>query len=243
MNQLDANEDISLAALPADVKARTFVVIPAYNEGPALAKVVAEVRQHFDHVVVVDDGSRDNTHAVAQDCARYVLKHLINRGQGAAIQTGIEFALIRGADFVVTFDADGQHRVEDIPALLAPILNGDAEIALGSRFLGSATDLPATRRLVLKAGVWFTRIFNGVRLTDAHNGLRAFSRKAAQRIHIRQDRMAHASEIIDLIRETELPFVEVPVTIRYTEYSLAKGQSARGALRIAFHYLVGKMVD
>lgn len=240
---MNAETAKSLASIPADVRSRTFVVIPAYNEGPALAEVVAAVRPHFDHVVVVDDGSRDNTHDVAKGCARYVLKHLINRGQGAAIQTGIEFAVIRGADFVVTFDADGQHRVEDIPTLLAPLLNGEAEIALGSRFLGSATDLPWTRRLVLRGAVWFTRIFNGVRLSDAHNGLRAFTRKAAQRIHIRQDRMAHASEIIDLIRETELPFVEVPVTIRYTEYSMAKGQSARGAFRIVFHYLVGKMVD
>ena len=125
-----------------------------------------------------------------------------------------------------------------------PAYRGFARKCPNSTWLSrTGVNLPTSRRLVLRAAVLFTRLVNGVKLTDAHNGLRAFSRRAAEKIQIRQDRMAHASEIIDRIRETGLPFKEAPVRIRYTEYSMAKGQSARGAFRIVFHYLVGKMVD
>ncbi|MCB9853377.1 MAG: glycosyltransferase family 2 protein [Phycisphaerales bacterium] len=235
--------EADVVSLPSSVRDSTFVVVPAFNEGPALGAVIREIRTIIPNVVVVNDGSRDDTGSIARRCATYTLTHLINRGQGAAIQTGIDFALLKGAAYIITFDADGQHCVEDIPRLLRPILDGECDIAIGSRFLGEATNLPRTRRLVLQAAVLFTRVVNGVRLTDAHNGLRAFSRRAAEKIHIRQDRMAHASEIIDRIKETGLAFKEVPVRIRYTDYSMAKGQSSRGAFRIVFHYLVGKMVD
>jgi len=241
--RLSASPGASIPDLPPGVLDRTFIIVPAYNEGPALGDVLSELRKRFSNVVVVNDGSTDETASVAKLGATYTLTHVINRGQGAAIQTGLEFALLKGADYVVTFDADGQHDVDDIPRLLRPIVAGRCEIALGSRFLGEAPNLPWSRRVLLIAAVWFTRIVNGVKLTDAHNGLRAFSRAAAERIKIRQDRMAHASEIIDLIKSTGMRFEEVPVRVRYTEYSLAKGQSPRGAFRIAFHYLIGRLVD
>jgi len=218
-----------------------FIIVAAYNEGPAIAEVIAELRRDYDNVVVVDDGSNDDTADRARLHATYVLSHAVNRGQGAALQTGIEFALERGARFVVTFDADGQHRVEDIAALLSPIAAGECDIALGSRFLGQSENMPSARRWALKLAVFFTRVVNRVRLTDAHNGLRAFSRRAAERINITLDRMAHASELIDQIRASGLPFQEVPVRIRYTEYSIRKGQSTRGAIRIVIHYLLGKV--
>ena len=219
-----------------------FVVVPAYNESEVVGQVVESLRRDYPNVVVVDDGSTDETREAAKAAGATVLRHVINRGQGAAIQTGIEFSLLSGASHVVTFDADGQHDVADIARLLEPILRGDCEIAMGSRFLGEAIDLPASRRMTLKLGVLFTRFTSGVSLSDVHNGLRAFSRRAAERIHIRLDGMAHASELIDLIHRSGLPYREVPVTIRYTEYSRAKGQSTRGALRIAWHYLLGRVV-
>lgn len=218
-----------------------FVVIAAYNEETCIGDVVREVRAICPNVVVVDDGSTDGTYAAARRAAAWTLRHVVNRGQGAALQTGIEFALARGAGYVVTFDADGQHDPADIEGLLAPIRAGDVDITLGSRFLGTAVNLSPARKLVLKGAVLFTRIFNGVRLTDAHNGLRAFSRRAAGTIHIRADRMAHASELIDIVRRSKLPYREVPVRIRYTEYSMAKGQSHFAAARIIFHYLVGRL--
>ena len=145
--------------------------------------------------------------------------------------------------FVVTFDADGQHCVEDIAAMVEPILRGTCEITLGSRFLGTSENVPPSRKLTLRLAVLFTRIFSGVKLTDAHNGLRAFSRAAAGKIQIKLDRMAHASELIDQIKRSGLPFTEVPVRIRYTEYSLGKGQTARGALQIVVQYLLGKVLQ
>jgi glycosyltransferase involved in cell wall biosynthesis len=219
-----------------------FVVVPAYNESEVIGQVVEALKRDYPHVVVVDDGSTDNTREVARAAGALVLRHVINRGQGAAIQTGIDFSLQSGASHIVTFDADGQHDVADIARLLEPMLRGECEIAMGSRFLGEAIDLPASRRIMLKLGVLFTRFTSGVNLSDVHNGLRAFSRMAAERIHIRLDGMAHASELIDLIHRSGLRYKEVPVTIRYTEYSRAKGQSARGAIRIAWHYLLGRVV-
>ena len=227
--------------VPPDVREDLFVVIAAFNEAASIEPVAREVRAMFPNVVVVDDGSTDGTLDVARRSAKYVLRHVINRGQGAALQTGIEFALRHGARFILTFDADGQHRVEDIPAMLEPIWRGECEITLGSRFLGRAVNIPSTRRNLLRLAVLFTKIVNRVKLTDAHNGLRAFSRRAAETIHITMDRMAHASELIDQIRLSGLPFREVPVEIRYTVYSLAKGQSSRGALRIVWQYLLGRV--
>lgn len=219
-----------------------FIIIAAYNEQEVIEQVAGEVRTHWPNVVVVDDGSTDATFEAAQRSATHVLRHVINRGQGAALQTGIEYALRRGAQYIVTFDADGQHRPEDISAMISPIAEGRCAITLGSRFLSRrAVNLPWARRVLLRLAVAFTRLVNRMPVTDAHNGLRCFSRRAAQQITITADRMAHASELIDLIRRTHLPVEEVPVEIRYTEYSLAKGQSSAAALRIVFHYLMSRI--
>ncbi|MEM7228575.1 MAG: glycosyltransferase family 2 protein [Planctomycetota bacterium] len=237
------NREHAETEVPAAHRDDVFIVIAAYNEATCIEEVAREVSASYPNVVVVDDGSSDETFAAAQRGARFVLRHLVNRGQGAALQTGIEFALKRGAQFVVTFDADGQHRVEDVARLLEPIIAGECDIALGSRFLGEAPNMPATRRLVLKCGVLFTRIVNRVNLTDAHNGLRAFSRDAASHVRITADRMAHASEMIDFVRDSGLPYREIPVEIRYTEYSMAKGQSSGNAIRIVLQYLLGKIFE
>lgn len=227
--------------VPEAQRVGTFVVIAAYNEARVIGGVVRELVAAFPHVVVVDDGSTDATGAEACQGGATVLTHLINRGQGAALQTGISYAVARGAEYVVTFDADGQHRPADVPKLLAPIAAGEVDICLGSRFLGHESEIPAARRLLLRAAVLFTWLTSGMRLSDAHNGLRAFSRRAAAKLDMRLDRMAHASEIVDQVRATELPYKEVPVSIRYTEYSLAKGQRSGAALRIAFDYLIGRL--
>lgn len=228
--------------LPADVRDGTVIVIAAYNEARAIREVVAEVAAVFPRVVVVDDGSADDTAVQARAGGATVLTHFVNRGQGAALQTGIRYALEHGAKYIVTFDADGQHDVNDLPAMLGPIARGESEICLGSRFLEANTEVPALRRVVLAGAVIFTRMTSRVKLTDAHNGLRAFSHKAASTLDIKLDRMAHASEIIDQIRWTGLPYREVPVHVRYTEYSMAKGQKSSAALRVAFDYIVGRLI-
>lgn len=220
-----------------------WIVVPAYNEGPRLAATLARLTAAYANVVVVDDGSADETGAVALEQAGvWLLRHVVNCGAGAALQTGIDFALARGAAVIVTFDADGQHRVEDIERLVAPLRCGAADVALGSRFLGEAIDIPWGRWLVLKLGVLFTRVFSRIRVTDAHNGLRALSRTAAQRIRIRLNRMEHASEILDQIRLHGLRYCEVPVTVLYTADTLTKGQSSWNSVRIVGKLLLSRIV-
>jgi polyprenyl-phospho-N-acetylgalactosaminyl synthase len=203
-----------------------WVVVAAYNEARTIGRVVAELASLPYRVVVVDDGSADETAEIAARAGAEVLRHPINLGQGAALQTGIDYALLRGASQVVTFDADGQHRPDDIAVLLAALSAHDADFALGSRFRGAAVDLPPLRRLMLRAATVFTRLTAGLDVTDAHNGLRAMTRRGAARIRLRQNRMAHASEILHQIAASGLRYVEVPVTIQYSRYSLAKGQRA-----------------
>jgi glycosyltransferase involved in cell wall biosynthesis len=210
----------------SDAPSGAWVVIAAYNEGRALGRVLAGLAGLPYRILVIDDGSTDATAEIAVRGGAEVIRHPINLGQGAALQTGIDYALIRGATHLVTFDADGQHRPEDIAVLLAALRAHDAEFALGSRFRGAALDLPPLRRLMLRAATSFTRLTTGLDVTDAHNGLRAMTRHGATRIRLRQNRMAHASEILHQIAASGLAYVEAPVTIRYSRYSLAKGQRA-----------------
>lgn len=219
-----------------------WVVIAAYNEGRRLGDTLKSLAGRCDAVVVVDDGSADDTSEAALAHDVWVLRHPVNCGQGAALQTGIDFALESGAEIIVTFDADGQHAADEIARLVDPVRAGQADVVLGSRFLGDAVGLPLARRIVLKLGVLFTRVFSRIAVTDTHNGFRALSRAAAQSICITQDRMAHASEILDQIRELGLRYREVPVTIRYTTSTLAKGQSSWNALRIVGQLLLGRMI-
>jgi glycosyltransferase involved in cell wall biosynthesis len=212
---------------------RIFVVIAAYNEATVIARVVGDVARRGYHVVVVDDGSADGTADRAATAAA-VVRHPVNLGQGAALQTGIDYALQQSADVVVTFDADGQHRAADIEHLVAALCETGADFALGSRFLGHAVALSTARRLLLRAATVFTELTTGLRLTDTHNGLRAMTRRGAERIRLRQNRMAHASEMLAQIAASGLPYVEVPVRIEYTAYSLAKGQRLGDALAILF---------
>jgi glycosyltransferase involved in cell wall biosynthesis len=224
-----------------DSAVTTFVIIPAMNEAAVIASVVADVRRFTPEIIVVDDCSQDDTGRVAREAGAIVLRHLINRGQGASIQTGIDYALRHGAQILVTFDADGQHSADDLSSLISPIESRQADFVLGSRFL-SDNAVPPLRKLTLKLAIVFTRLTSGLRVTDAHNGLRAFSRRGAEKIHIQLDRMAHASEIMDQIRDSRLPYTEVPVSVRYTEYARRKGQRGIHAFRVAVDYLFGRWV-
>jgi glycosyltransferase involved in cell wall biosynthesis len=211
-----------------------WVVIAAFNEAAVIRDVVAGVVADGWPVVVVDDGSRDETATQARIPGSRVVRHAINLGQGAALQTGIDYAVRQGARVIITFDADGQHRVEDIGPLVAAL--GEADIALGSRHLGSAEGATAGRRALLRTATVVSNGLSGLKLTDAHCGLRAFRAEAAPRLRITQDRMAHASELLRKIKTSGLRVVEVPVRVRYTEYSMRKGQRGLGAVRILFDY-------
>ena len=222
---------------------RVFIVIAAFNEARTIRDVVQQLLVHYPDVVVVDDASSDGTALCLKGLKVFLLRHILNRGQGAALQTGITFALQQGADVIVTFDADGQHNEKNIPALVEAILRGECDVSLGSRFLGSAHSIPFARRVILKAGIVFTRMASGIKVTDVHNGLRSFSREAAGSLRISMDRMAHASEILDHLKTRNLRFKEVPVDISYSTLSLRKGQSSWGALKIALDVFYKKLAE
>jgi glycosyltransferase involved in cell wall biosynthesis len=219
-----------------------YVVVAAYCEAGIITETVGTLVDSFPHVVVVDDGSPDATAERASRAGAVVLRHPFNLGQGAALQTGIAYALEQGARYVATFDADGQHGIADLKRMLGVLKEDDLDIVLGSRFLDESTDLPRLRWIALKAAVLFTRLTSGLRLTDTHNGLRAMTADAAHKLKIMQNRMAHASEIINGIARFRLRYREVPVTIRYSEYSLSKGQKLTGSVKILVELLVGWLV-
>jgi glycosyltransferase involved in cell wall biosynthesis len=226
-------------AVTAGFERVTWVVVPALNEAPVIRRSIGELRSVFPNVVVTDDGSEDATGEEALAAGAVVIRHPLNLGQGAAIQTGIDFALSRGAAYVATFDADGQHSVEDLRLMLEVLCKEQLDIVLGSRFLGRAQGLTRARSALIRTGALFTNLTTGVSLTDAHNGLRMMTSSTAKRLRICQDRMAHASEFIAQIGRLKLKVKEVPVTITYSAYSVAKGQKMTNSFRIVLDLFVG----
>lgn len=219
-----------------------FVIVPAYNEDAVLAVTVDELLAQNVQVVVVDDGSASPARNLLAGRPVHYLRHLINLGQGAALQTGTDYALRSGAEVVVHFDADGQHDPAAIPTLVSPICAGEIDVALASRFLDPkhARDVPPLKRWVLKAGVVVSWMFTGVWLTDTHNGFRALSRKAAQSMRMEEDGFAHATEILALMRSARLRYREFPAHVRYTEYSRSKGQSVLNSFNIVIDLIIRK---
>jgi glycosyltransferase involved in cell wall biosynthesis len=219
-----------------------WVVIPAYNEAEVIEDVLRELLDYNSsyQVVVVDDGSSDGTATVASSFPVHVLVHPINLGQGAALATGIEYALREKAETIVTFDADGQMCPKDIGALVNEVLNGGVDVALGSRFLTSPPKgMSRTKRMALKWATLLTKLSTGLKITDTHNGMRAFKAEALRKLTITQNKMAHASEILSEIARNKLTYREVPVTIRYTQYSKAKGQSIFNSINILYELFMG----
>ncbi|MBJ2120966.1 glycosyltransferase family 2 protein [Arthrobacter sp. MSA 4-2] len=212
---------------------RTWIVIPLFNEASIIGSVIEDLLPVFPHVVCVNDGSTDASADAARAAGAVVVNHPVNLGQGAALQTGLEYAL-QDPDMtsVVTFDADGQHRVSDAADMVQRIESGEADVVLGSRFLDGRTQIGALKRLVLRTAALQTRWSTGMPLTDAHNGLRAFNRGVAQNIHITQNRMAHASELVQMISAMRPRWTEHPVEIIYTDYSKSKGQSLLNSVNI-----------
>ncbi len=220
-----------------------WVVIPAYNEAPAISKVLEELCPYAYQVVLVDDGSTDGTLDEARPFPVTILRHAINLGQGAALHTGIQFALRNPAvQTIVTFDADGQHDPANISRLVE-VLDQGYDVALGSRFMqgGEAISIPWLKHLLLSLAVQATQRMTGLPLTDTHNGLRAFRRAAAMKIRIEHNGMAHASEILSQVATLGLRYCEVPVSVRYTEYSLHKGQSILNSVNILWEIIGGKL--
>lgn len=213
--------------------ASTWIVIPLFNEGAVIKDVVRDVLEVFEHVVCVDDGSSDDSAEQAEAGGATVVRHPFNLGAGAAIRTGLDYALLSpDTKYLVTFDADGQHQVADALSMVEQLSTSDLDVLIGSRFLDGRTKPGLVKKIVLRTAVMFERLSTGVRLTDAHNGLRAMNRQAAELIEIHQNRMAHATEIVAEISRHDLRYAEYPVHILYTDYSRSKGQSVWNSVNI-----------
>ena len=222
---------------------KTYIIIPAYNEEKTIAKVIKDLKKNkYENIIIIDDGSKDKTYEVAKKSGANVIKHIINRGQGAALKTGFDYALNKKADIVITFDADGQHLASEIKKIIAPVSNNSVDVALGSRFL-KKIKMPLIRKIFLKGGALIFLIMYGIKLTDSHNGFRAISKKALQKMDLKTDGMEHASEIIEEIAKKKIRFKEIPVTILYTDYSKAKGQSTWNAFSIFFRMIFKKLIN
>ncbi len=219
---------------------KIVAIIPAYNEEKTIYQVVSEVKKYVDEVIVIDDGSIDATADLARKAGAFVFSHLINCGQGAALETGRRCALQRKADIVVTFDADGQFLASEIGEVTKPILENKAEVVLGSRFVKSK--VPLFKKFMLYGAIYFTRLTSGLKLSDTHNGFRAFSREALEKIQICHGRMAHASEILDKIARNKIRYSEVPVTLLYSPRHLKKGQKFFDYLKILFDLFIGRAI-
>ncbi|MGN6299522.1 MAG: glycosyltransferase family 2 protein [Angustibacter sp.] len=210
-----------------------WLVVPLYNEAAVIGEVVRQARAVFPNVVCVDDGSGDESAQEAERAGAVVVRHPVNLGQGAALQTGFEYALaVPGMRWVVTFDADGQHQVPDVVAMLDKARTEQLDVVFGSRFLDDRTEAGVLKKLVLRAAVAYTNLTTSTKLTDAHNGLRVISRDVVSRVNITQNRMAHASELVAQIGALDVRYGESPVHVLYTDYSRSKGQSLWNAVNI-----------
>jgi polyprenyl-phospho-N-acetylgalactosaminyl synthase len=210
-----------------------WLVVPLFNEERVIGDVVRRARLQFPNIVCVDDGSSDGSAAEAAECGAVVVRHPVNLGQGAALQTGFSYALsVPSMQWVVTFDADGQHQVEDVVQMLDKARAEDLQVVFGSRFLDDRTQAGLLKKLVLRAAVGYTNLTTHTRLTDAHNGLRVLRRDVVERLEITQNRMAHASELVGQIGDLQVRYGEAPVHVLYTDYSRSKGQSVWNAVNI-----------
>jgi glycosyltransferase involved in cell wall biosynthesis len=221
-----------------------WIIVPAFNESAVIGAVITQLRSVFRHVVCVDDGSTDETAATALSAGAHVVRHPVNLGQGAAIQTGVEYARRQpGAEVFATFDADGQHRVTDLVAMIDRLARADVDIVIGTRFDGAAVSrTPTLKKLILRTAAWLSPSSRRLGLTDAHNGLRVLSRTVADNLTLTMGGMSHAGEFISLIDENGWRVAEVPVEILYTDYSMSKGQPLLNGVNIVFDgFLRGRM--
>lgn len=240
-----------MTALPPHTPSKTssadtdsvWIVVPAYHEASVITSVIEEIRRAgYRHIIVVDDGSADQTYAVAQSCGVIALRHRLNRGKGAATKTGVEAAKLLGAEIIVTMDGDGQHNPEDITRLIAPLREKNADVVLGTR-LKHPKGMPWYKIIhnwIGNAIVWY---LYGLWVSDSQSGFRAYSRYAAERIDTKTDRYEYDSEVIREIRKHKLKYREIPIEVRYTEYSKGKLQKqsfsngVKTLYRMVFHII------
>ncbi|MEK7557770.1 MAG: glycosyltransferase family 2 protein [Patescibacteria group bacterium] len=221
---------------------KIICIIPAYNEAENIVAVINSVKSLVDEVVVIDDCSSDDTYFLAKQQKITALKHIINRGQGAALKTGTEYAIRENADIIVHFDADGQFLAIDIKTIIAPLINNQADIVFGSRFINKQDNIAMPvmkRRVLMPLARLVNKLFFNINLTDPQSGFRAMTKLAAKKIDWHQDRMAHCSEILYQVVKYNLKIKEVPIKIIYNNF----GQRFSGGVRILIDLFLAKLIS
>ncbi|MFH0928699.1 MAG: glycosyltransferase family 2 protein [bacterium] len=221
---------------------KIIAVIPAYEEALRIRAVVREALRFAQEVVVIDDCSKDQTGQIAREAGALVIRHRLNRDQGAALKTGNLAALRLGAEIIIHLDADGQHNPEDIPKIVEPILQGKAEVVFGSRSLGlKPVGIPLERRILHVGIKWFNKVFMGIpfSITDPQSGFRAMTSAAVRELDFKQRGKAHCSEILKLAVNSRYRIVEVPIRVIYTVETLAKGNKTRDVFKITWQLILG----
>ena len=218
-----------------------FVIIPVFNEERMIGSVVDSLKKKFANIVCVDDGSSDKSLAIIKSKNVHTLKHLINLGQGASLQTGIDFGILKGARYFLTFDSDGQHNLKDSLQMIKLIKKTNFDVILGSRFLNNQhqKEIPFLRKLILKIAIKLSNFFSNVNLTDTHNGLRVFNLKFAKKLEIKLNRMSHPSDFLKNISKNKFKFKEYSSKIIYSDYSISKGQKNINSFNILFDMFFG----
>jgi len=216
-----------------------YVVLPAYNESKTIKKVIEDLKNKNLNLIIIDDGSSDQTFEIARNAIYSIngsiYHHILNRGLGAALKTGIDAALKKNADIIVTFDADGQHHPEDIIPVCKPIIECKADFVIGTR---NFEEMPNSKKFGNTAMNWLTQIFYDIHVNDSQSGLRAFNRKAARILDIRSRGYGVSSEIIGEIKNHDLKIGEVPIKTIYTDYSMTKGTNLKVGLKILFKLIL-----
>lgn len=221
----------------------SYVIVPVFNEDVRLVRKTVERLSRLPvKIVIVDDGNDPSLEPNVIDWPVYYVRHGVNLGQGAALQTGIEFAVRKGGETFVTFDADGQHDEGDIPGMIAMLKREKLDMVFGSRFITGGSNIPWSRKMILKGAIWVNYLFTGIRMTDAHNGLRVFNANAIPAFRFRENRMAYATELLINMKANRLAYGERPVKISYTAYSLKKGQKNSDSLFVLKDLIIHKIL-
>ncbi len=220
-------------------KDQIVIVIPSYNEADRILKVVTDIQKNgYTNIIVVDDGSTDNSMELIKDKNITILQHLVNRGAGAATETGLKYCrTILDAETVVMIDADTQHEVEDIRKLIEAHEKQNADITIGNRFMESGENIPLKNWLYNFIANIVTSVFAGKRVYDSQSGFKVFNKKALHTVIIDQDRYEHCSEILIKGLEHKLKIIEVPIRVYYTPETTAKGQHFLNGVRTFIHLL------
>lgn len=224
-----------------NIAKQIFIIVPCYNESSMIRKTVGLLLALDYNVVVVDDGSSEDCRSLLQGMKVYYLRHKINLGQGAALQTGFDFAITHGADYIISFDADGQHEINDICQLVENSKAYNVDVVFGSRFLsGSITNISWTRKFLLTISRYTNLVLSGALLSDTNNGIRLFKKQALSKIRIKENRRTHCSDIINQVISKKISYCECPVTVHYTSYSRKKGIKHVDGIKIFMDMLLFK---